>query len=228
MILHAFADFLGTYFEPLLFNQAVAFAISQVILRDALPHGVELAAAPNRHGALLEPSIYRDSEFSCIYLVDDVESMLVQSSDVPQLTDSVGKQHHGNPSMVTPNKSSSGIVYKSERKSDYSTGVYLSSTKKVRKVPDYPNAKKKIKNMLGEEGKVDTFIHWQTMYILRCLDTSCSVSSLYAGLDHYESNLVNNILCDDFHYHGDQVLRNKANLLTICELFLNHFNATIL
>jgi hypothetical protein len=81
--------------------------------------------------------------------------------------------------------------------------------------------------MIGEDGDEDTFQHHETKYVLRCLDTACTSSSLCAGFDHYESTLINSILLDDFQYEGFKVMKNKANLLIVCESFLINFNATI-
>lgn len=63
--------------------------------------------APNQHGALLEPSIYRDSEISCIYLVEDIEDMLVPSIDVPPFDDTLRELETVNQLMVTPKKAPS-------------------------------------------------------------------------------------------------------------------------
>lgn len=187
---------------------------------------MEVAAERNQYGALLEPIIYRDAEIACMYLVEDIEGMQALTSNVPPYT--VEDPDAVNQPMVTPKKG--GSVFKVERKSDFESGVYLSSIKKVRKFPDFPNAKNKVQLMIdieGVEGEKDSFVHWQTMYILRCLETSCTSTSLYFGLDHYDSTLVNNILRNDLKYYGEEVMKNKVNLLTICERFLCEFNATI-
>ena len=215
------------------------FAISQAALHYALPHGIEVLKEPNDMGALLEPIIYRDIKISCMYLVEDVEEMLVPIHDVPQFVETLIPDQS---MMVTPKKKS----FKGERKSDFSSGAYVSSIKKVRKVEvNYPIAQENVKKMIckaretedgGEEGGEERdggeedgeeykLIHpEETMYVLKCLVTSCTSTSMFDALDYYPSALINSILHVDLNYHGADVLRNKANLLLVCENFLNHFD----
>jgi hypothetical protein len=94
----------------------------------------------------------------------------------------------------------------------------------VRKASAYPKAKEVFKVMMGKEGDEDGHEHGETMYILRCLDTECSTTSLYTALNHYPSELINTILLDDFKYSGNKVLKNKANLLIVCETVLDLYN----
>jgi hypothetical protein len=170
---------------------------------------------PNELGSLLDPIIYRDIEISCMYLVEDViKDMLVpEDENVPPYVPPVFSP------MFSPNAKCT--TFKAERRSDYSTGAYEPSIKKVRKSGEYPVAQAKFKNMLGDEGDDNVFKHKETMYILRCLDTSCTVSSLFAGLNHYPHSLINSILQHDFDYSDDTVTKNKANLMVVCEKFLN-------
>jgi len=194
---------------------------------------------PNDVGALLEPIIYRDSEISCMYLVEDVAEMLVPIHDVPQVFETFIPDRS---MMVTPKKNS----FKRERKSDSSSGAYVSSIKKVRKLEaNYPIAQENVKKMIckargnedggeedGEEGdggekdgEVYKLIHpEETMYVLKCLVTSCTSSSMFEALDYYSSALINSILRADLNYHSADVLKNKANLLLVCESFLIHFD----
>ena len=204
------------------FKQAVGFAISQFALSNALPTGVELTEGPNEYGSLLHPRIYRDIAISCMYQVEDIfKDMLVPLQDVPPFVQIV-VEPFASP-MVSPRSNKS--TFKAERKSDYSTGAYEASVKKTRKIPEYLSAKMQVTKMLGtEEASLDYKHNIETMYILRCLDTDCSISSLFAGLDNYPSCLINDILLIDFKYCGDKVLRNKVNLLIICEAFLYDMN----
>ena len=204
-------------------KQAVGFAISQSALCSALPNGVELTAEPNQYGALLDPSIYRDIAISCMYLVEDiVKDMLVPLNEVPPFVIVEQTVHSASSPMFTPKKGKS--AFKAEKKSDYSTGTYESSIKKIRKVLEYPAAKHEVTKMIGEDGDPDNFDHIETMYILRCLDTDCSSSSLFAGLTHYSSSLINDILLNDFNFRGEKVLKNKANLLLVCEAVLYYLD----
>ena len=178
---------------------------------------------PNNLGALLDPIVYRDFKISCMYLSEDIiNDMLVPADEVPPYVEEVAVQSVFSP-IFSP-KGASSSNFKSERKSDFSTGAYVASIKKNRKAPEYPIAHAKFKVMLGAEGDVDEFQHKETLYILRCLDTSCSISSLFAGLDNYTSSLINNILLDDFGYSGVEVVRSKANLIIVCESFLNSYS----
>ena len=61
----------------------MAFAVSQATLCNGLPRGVEVMPEPNNFGSLLDPNIYRDIKISCMYLVEDVEAMLVPALEVP-------------------------------------------------------------------------------------------------------------------------------------------------
>jgi len=158
-----------------------------------------------------------------MYLPQDIiNDMLVPADEVPPYVEEVAVQSVFSP-IFSP-KGASTSTFKLERKSDFSTGAYEASIKKNRKAPEHPIAHAKFKAMLGAEGDVDEFKHKETMYILRCLDTSCSISSLFAGLDNYPSLLINNILKDDFGYSGDEVVRSKANLIIVCESFLNAYS----
>jgi len=214
----------STYYSLLLsFNQAVAFGISQVALQNALPPGVELNGVPNNLGSLLDPVVYRDIKISCMYLPQDIiDDMLVPEDEVPPYVEAVVDKSVFS-HMFSP-KGTSTSSFKPERKSDFSTGSYESSIKKIRKAPEHHIAHAKFKAMMGAEGDEDEFFHKETMYILRCLDTSCSVSSLFAGLEHYPSWIINGILKDDFRYRGDEVLRSKQNLILVCESFLNAYS----
>jgi hypothetical protein len=158
-----------------------------------------------------------------MYLVDDItDDMLVPAHEVPEYMEAI-IQPEASLIFTTPNGKGN---FKLERKSDFSTGAYEASIKKVRKVPEYPIAKEKVKKMLGNEGDADEFENSETMYVLRCLDTDCSSTSLFAGLSHYRSGIINSILNNDFKYYGDQmVTRSKDNLLIVCESFLIAFNA---
>jgi len=157
-----------------------------------------------------------------MYLVEDiVEDMLVPLHEVPPFVIVEEIVHSASSPMLTPKGKS---AFKAERKSDYSTGSYEASIKKTRKVPEYPAAKMEVTLMIGEDGDPFTFDHIETMYILHCLDTDCSSSSLFAGLTHYPSSLINDILLNDFNYCGDKVLKNKANLLIVCEAVLYYLN----
>ena len=197
------------------------FALSQSVIHNGLPHGVEVAAEANTFGALLEPRIYRDVKVSCMYLVEDVQEMLVPSLEVPVFEPPIVREaeENANQSFITPKK---GRTFKPERKSDFSTGAYESTIKKVRQGEEFPEAKAKVDQMLGSDEEDDTFLHKETLYILKCLDTECTSSSLYAGLVHYKSVSINAILRDDFNYCGDEVLKNKANLLLVCKAFLGN------
>ena len=62
------------------------------------------------------------------------------------------------------------------------------------------------------------------MYVLKCLLTSCTSTSMFEALDYYSSALINSILRIDLNYHSADVLKNKANLLLVCENFLIHFD----
>ena len=160
-----------------------------------------------------------------MYLVDDIlDNMLVPADEVPEYIQPI-IQPRVSLMFTTPNGKGMGN-FKCEKKSDFSTGAYEASIKKVRKVPEYPIAKEKVTKMLGIEGDVDVYQNPETMYVLRCLDTECSSTSLFAGLSHYPFRIINSILQDDFSYHGDQmVTRSKDNLLIVCESFLIAFNA---
>ena len=158
-----------------------------------------------------------------MYLPQDIiKDMLVPEDEVPPYVETVVVQSVFSP-MFSP-KGAGTSTFKSERKSDFSTGAYEASIKKNRKTPEHPIAHAKFKAMLGAEGDVDEFQHKETMYILRCLDTSCTISSLFAGLDNYPSWLINDILQDDFCYSGDEVIRSKENLILVCESFLNAYS----
>ena len=209
------------------------FAVSQAALEDALPPGVNLQLVPNSFGALLEPSIFRDSKISCMYLVEDVKKMLVPSDDVPLYEKPIIVPETVDQSMmVTPKKPHK--MYKSERKSDFASGAYLSSIKKVRTMKvEYPIAKENAKKLLGEdedEGEEveHTIERVETRYVLKCLITSCTSSSMFEALDYYPSALINSILQVDLKYRGVEVLKNKANLLLVCESFLIGFNLTLI
>ena len=211
----------------MIFNylKVVAFAVTQAVIHHALPLGVEILIEPNELGSLLSPSIYRDINISCMYLADDIAGMFVPSLQVPPYQVPIEEiAGPSDPSMVTPKKGN----FKAERKSDFSSGNYISTIKKVRQSEDYPNAKKLVTQMLGEDDDEDVFVHGnKTLYILRCLDTACSSSSLFAGLNHYSSDLINWILRDDFKYDGVEVMKNKVNLLIVCELFLIDLNTIV-
>lgn len=202
------------------------FALSQAVLYNALPHGVEVAAEPNTFGALLQPIIYRDVGISCMYLLEDVLGMLVPTLEVPTFEAPIMQERElvVSQAFLTPKKKEGRQIYKSERKSDLSSGAYVSTIKKVRQTEDYPKAKDWVHQILGSEWEEDTFHHSETVYILHCLDTECSSQSLYSGLVHYKHTLINAILRDDFNYSGDEVSRNKENLLIICKAFLNTFS----
>ena len=160
-----------------------------------------------------------------MYLPQDIlKDMLVPEDVVPPFLEAVAEQSMLSP-MFSPKGKSTSTTFRSEKKSDFSTGAYEASIKKVRKAPEHPIAHEKFKAMLGAEGDVDTFQHKETMYILRCLDTSCTISSLFAGFDNYPSSLINNILQDDFGYSGDEVVRSKENLILVCENFLNAYSS---
>ena len=206
-----------------IFKQAVAFAISQSALMNALPLGVEVMTERNQFGALLHPSLYRDIAISCMYLVDDIIDDVVHTDEVPPFTQAVPLQADKQSDLTTFKKAKT--TFKPERKSDFTTGVYEASVRKIRNVPGFPNARQKVTNMLEREE--DVYQHHETMYILRCLETACTSLSLCTGLDHYESALINSILLDDFEYDGFKVMRNKINLLIVCESFLMNLNATI-
>ena len=65
--------------------------------------------------------------------------------------------------------------------------------KKTRTTENYTTAKERFKVMMGTDGDDDDFEHAETMYILRCLDTSCSVFSLFTALNYYFSHNINSI-----------------------------------
>ena len=77
-----------------------------------------------------------------------------------------------------------------------------------------------------EEGHI--IEHAETQYVLKCLITSCTSSSMFEALDYYPSALINSILQVDLKYRGVEVLKNKANLLLVCESFLIGFNLTVI
>jgi hypothetical protein len=156
-----------------------------------------------------------------MYLLDDIsDDMLVPADEVPEYQQAIIQQEGA--LMSTPKGRGN---FKLERKSDFSPGTYEASIKKVRKIPEYPIAKGKVTKMLGNEGDADEFQNPETMYVLRCLDTECSSTSLFAGLSHYRFGIINSILQNDFKYHGEQeVTKSKDNLLIVCESFLNAFN----
>lgn len=224
LVLNFTLTFHNTSFSYLIsLKQAVGFAISQAALRYALPQGVEVLTAPNQFGSLLEPKFYRDIDISCMYLVEDIlDGMLVSALEVPTFQEP-SYTRPSDPSMITPKKSH----FKIELKSDFDSGAYVSTTKKVRKVEDYPTAKIIVTQMLGIEGDKDMFVFAETMYILRCLDTACNSSSLFSGLNHYASDLINGILRQDFKYCGPEVMKNKVNLLVVCESFLIDLNNAV-
>ena len=166
-----------------------------------------------------------------MYLVEDVEEMLVPSDDVPLFENPIIVPVAADESMmVTPKKPHR--KYKRERKSDFSAGSYISSIKKVRMIEaDYPIAKENAKKLIGEvddggEEEEHTIERAETQYVLKCLITSCTSSSMFEALNYYPSTLINLILVDDLNYRGVEVLKNKANLLLVCESFLNAFNLT--
>ena len=51
---------------------------------------------------------------------------------------------------------------------------------------------------------------------------------MFEALDYYPSALINSILQVDLKYRGVEVLKNKANLLLVCESFLIGFNLTLI
>ena len=182
---------------------------------------------PNAFGALLVPGIYRDIEVSDMYLVEDITArMLVPAEEVPafQPTSANKKAFQVAYKGVS---SSQGPIFKGERKSDFAAGSPSITTKKVRGTPKYQQAKERFKEMMGTAGDEDGHEHGETMYILRCLDTECSEASLYQALSYYSSDLINTILLDDFDYNDEQVHKNKANLLLVCEAVLNRFNIAV-
>jgi hypothetical protein len=214
-----------------IFTQAVAFAISQAVLYNALPQGVQLFAEPHC-GSLLKPSIYRDAQISCMYLLEDIEDMLVLTLDVPPFQQPSAAAAAADNLMATPMGSPMGSGkgpnnFKPERKSDFGTGAYESSIKKVRKTPEYPIAKERLRMMEADNiDEASKYIHGKnTLYIIRCLQANCSISSLFTGLNYFPSNVINEMLRIDLKYPGDDVVsKNKANLLIVCEHFLHEFD----
>jgi hypothetical protein len=92
-----------------------------------------LAAVPNNLGALLDPVVYRDIKISCMYLPQDIiDDMLVPEDEVPPYVETVVVQSVFSP-MFSP-KGAGTSTFKSERKSDFSTGAYEASIKKNRKL----------------------------------------------------------------------------------------------
>jgi len=194
------------------------FAISQAALRYALPRGVQVLTEPNKFGSLLDPGIYRDIEISDMYLVEDVlDDMLVPPLDVPAFQATPMNKVAFKTAYESLGSPTGKNIFKSERKSDFESGNYKATITKVRKAAKYPVAAAQFKQMMGTEGDEDEYEHGETMYILRCLDTDCSGSSLFGALDYYPSGLINSILHDDFNYRGNEVLPNKENLLLVCE-----------
>jgi hypothetical protein len=97
----------------------------------------------------------------------------------------------------------------------------------------WKTAMENAKKLLGEdedEGEEveHTIERVETRYVLKCLITSCTSSSMFEALDYYPSALINSILQVDLKYRGVEVLKNKANLLLVCESFLIGFNLTLI
>jgi hypothetical protein len=207
-----------------IFQQTVAFAISQAALRFALPRGVVVATAPNQFGALLEPNIYRDIGITDMYPVGYIlDEMLVPALQVPAFKVTEERREAFYKAYQTGD-SSLVSVFKKELKSDSASLDLVSMTKKVRKTVDYTIAKERFKAMMGEDGELDDFEYVETMYILRCLDTECSSSSLFAALNYYSAARINDILRESFGYKGFEVIKNKSNLFSVCEAVLEFYN----
>jgi hypothetical protein len=49
------------------------------------------------------------------------------------------------------------------------------------------------------------------------------------SLSYYSSDLINRIILDDFKYNNEQqqVQKNKANLLVVCEKVIHMFDAML-
>ena len=121
----------------------MVFAISQAALRYGLTREMHAALTTpggelsrNKHEALLEPSIYRNIEISDMYLVEDIlDTMLVPPVEVPPFEPTAKNKAAfkvAYQSTATTGSSRSGSIFKAERKSDFATGFYVASVKKVR------------------------------------------------------------------------------------------------